>query len=79
MKTSIGEIYSSRIMNNINDSFYVESISWEGRIKSLRTYAEIIIRYILDVPEEHLLISRKRQELEKISKKNELLMSKMSA
>ena len=44
MKTDISEIYSSRIMNNINDSFYVENISWEGRIKSLRAYAEIIIR-----------------------------------
>lgn len=78
MKTSIGEIYSSRIKNNINDSFYVANISWEGRIKSLRTYAEIIVRFILNIPEEHLLISRKIQELKIISYNNELLMSSVN-
>lgn len=78
MKTDISEIYSSRIMNNINDSFYVANISWEGRIKSLRTYAEIIVRFILNIPEEHLLISRKIQELKTISDNNELLMSSVN-
>lgn len=65
-------------MNNINDSFYVANISWEGRIKSLRTYAEIIVRFILNIPEEHLLISRKIQELKTISDNNELLMSSVN-
>lgn len=40
--------FSDRIKNNINDAFYVEGISWEGKIKTLRTYTEIILRFILD-------------------------------
>lgn len=43
----VTEDFSERIANNINDTFYAQGVSWEGKIRNLRTYAEIILRFIL--------------------------------
>lgn len=77
-ENNIRELYSLRIKNAINDSFYAENISWEGKIKTLRTYAEIIVRFILNKPKEYLILSRKEKELRQISDDNELLMNSFS-
>ena len=37
-RNKVRELYAERIKNNINDSFYAENVSWEGKIKTLRTY-----------------------------------------
>lgn len=77
-ENNIRELYSLRIKNAINDSFYAENISWEGKIRTLRTYAEIIVRFILNKPKEYLILSRKEKELRQISDDNELLMNSFS-
>lgn len=77
-ENNIRELYSARIKNSINDSFYAENISWESKIRTLRTYEEIIVRFILNKPKEHLILSRKEKELRQISDDNELLMNSFS-
>lgn len=46
-KEDVLKHFDERIKNNINDALYVEGLSWEGRLKVLRTYVEIILRFIL--------------------------------
>lgn len=77
-ENNISEFYSARIKNSINDAFYAEGVSWEGKIRTLRTYAEIIVRFILNKPEEYLTLGKKEKELKKISDNNELLMDSIS-
>lgn len=55
----VRELYADRIKNNINDSFYADNVSWEGKIKTLRTYEEIIVRFILNKPGEFLSLGKK--------------------
>lgn len=78
IKNNVRKLYAERIRNNINDSFYADSVSWEGKIKTLRTYAEIIVRFILNKPEEFLLLGKKEKELKRISNNNEVLMNSYS-
>ena len=46
-KEDVLNYFDERIKNNINDALYVEGLSWEGKLKVLRTYVEIILRFIL--------------------------------
>lgn len=74
IENKIRELYTERIENSINDAFYAENVSWEGKIRTLRTYAEIIVRFILNKPEGSLLLGREKEELVKISNNNQVLM-----
>lgn len=76
-KNEIREIYSKRIKNNINDSFYADGVSWEGKIKNLRTYAEIIVRFILNKPTEYLTLGKQKEKLKQKSNDNPLLMNSL--
>lgn len=73
-ENNVRELQSALIKNSINDSFYAENVSWEGRIRTLRTYEEIIVRFILNKPEGPLLLGREKEELVKISNNNQVLM-----
>lgn len=77
-ENNISELYSARIKNTINDAFYAEGVSWEGKIRTLRTYAEFIVRFILNKPKEHLMLGKKEKELKQISNNNELFMKSFS-
>lgn len=57
---SMTDKFAERIESNINDSFYAEGTSWEGKIKNLRTYAEILIRFILTKPDGSLTLGDKK-------------------
>ena len=45
-------IYKQRVEDLINDAFYVENLSNSGKIAIIRSYAEIVVRRILDFPVE---------------------------
>ena len=77
-ENKVRELYAERIKNNINDSFHAENVSWEGKIKTLRTYEEIIVRFILNKPEEFLLLGKIEKELKQRCNNNKILMNSFS-
>lgn len=70
------EAYTDLVNDLILDAFYVDRPN-RGKIASIRQYAEIVIRKILDLPEsERVTLGNKRivQQLEQVSGNNQLLM-----
>ncbi len=73
----VSEDFSERIANNINDTFYAQGVSWEGKIKNLRTYAEIIVRFILGDENCYLTLGSTdiQNRLKQISTESAFLLS----
>ena len=46
------DIYKERVRDFINDVFYVEDLSNSGKIAIIRSYAEVVVRRILELPVE---------------------------
>lgn len=70
------EAYADLVNDLILDAFYVDR-SNRGKIASIRQYAEIVIRKILDLPESEMVTLGNRvivQQLEQFSGNNQLLM-----
>lgn len=45
------QAYEDLVKDLINDAFYIESRSNRGKISTIRQYAEVVIRKLLDLPE----------------------------
>ncbi len=70
------DAYTDLVNDLILDAFYVDR-SNRGKIASIRQYAEIVIRKILDLPESEMVTLGNRvivQQLEQVSGNNQLLM-----
>lgn len=71
------DIYRERVSDFINDAFYVENLSNSGKIAIIRSYAEVVVRRILEFPvEEKLTLGDKEinQKLAKKSNNNSMLL-----
>jgi len=72
------EAYSELVSDLINDAFYIESRSKRGTISTIRQYAEVIVRKILDLSDEDKVTlgdHRIIKQLKVVSDNNPLLMS----
>lgn len=70
------EAYNDLVSDLILDAFYVDR-SNRGKIASIRQYAEIVVRKILDLPESEMVTLGNRaivQQLKQVSGNNQLLM-----
>lgn len=70
------EVYSELVSDLILDTFYIERPN-RGKVASIRQYAEVIVRKILDSPESEKVTQGDRGVVEKrkkISNNNQMLM-----
>lgn len=70
------EVYTDLVNDLIIDAFYTDRPN-RGKIASIRQYAEVLVRKILDLPEGDVVTLGNKvivQKLEQISGKNQLLM-----
>jgi hypothetical protein len=77
MRNFINETYEPLVSDLINDAFYLEDRSRRGTISTIRQYAEVIVRKILDLPNSKKVTLGSHnivKDLKDISAKNELLM-----
>lgn len=77
MRNFINEAYEPLVSDLINDAFYLEDRSRRGTISTIRQYAEVIVRKILNLPENRRATLGDLKIVEKlkdISSENELLM-----
>jgi len=71
------QAYSALVKDLLNDAFYLDSRSNRGTISTIRQYAEVIIRKVLDLSNEDYVTLGNRKILEKIklrSNNNPLLL-----
>ena len=50
MRNFNDDTYNAMVKDLINDVFYIENRSTRGIIATIRTYSEVIVRRILDLP-----------------------------
>jgi hypothetical protein len=77
MRNFTNRTYEALVRDLINDAFYLESRSRRGTISTIRQYAEVIVRKILDLPNnETMTLGDKRivAQLKDISSNNDLLL-----
>lgn len=70
------EAYTDLVNDLIFDAFYLDRPN-RGKIASIRQYAEVVVRKILDLPENEMVTLGNRaivQQLEQVSGNNQLLM-----
>lgn len=70
------EAYSDLVSDLILDAFYIERPN-RGKVASIRQYAEVVVRKILDLPESEKVTLGDREIVEKLKEKsdnNQLLM-----
>lgn len=70
------EVYSELVSDLILDTYYIERPNI-GKVASIRQYAEVIVRKILDLPESEKVTLGDRgvvEKLKKISNNNQMLM-----
>lgn len=64
------DIYKQRVEDFINDAFYVKNLSNSGKIAIIRSYAEIVVRRILDFPVKEQLTLGDREVVKKLAQKS---------
>lgn len=69
--------YDDMISDEIHDAFYSDQ-SLRGRIASLRAYAEIVVRKILDIDESEQITLGNHKIRERLEQKNPLLYDKVN-
>jgi len=75
------ESYKSMVNDLINDIFYNETGSDRGKISTIRQYAEVIVRKILNLSHTEYVTLGKREivnELKRVSSNNFLLMDSLN-
>lgn len=71
------QAYEDLVKDLINDAFYIESRSNRGKVSTIRQYAEVVIRKLLDLPgKEKVTLGEFEiiKKLKTISSNNQLLM-----
>jgi len=74
------EVYKELVQDLINDAFYLDARSRRGTISTIRQYAEVIIRKILDLAHETQVTVGNRNiisQLEVKSGNNPILMNSL--
>ncbi|MFA5670706.1 MAG: hypothetical protein WC967_15835 [Balneolaceae bacterium] len=74
------EAYSDLVSDLILDAFYIERPN-RGKVASIRQYAEVVVRKILDLPESEKVTLGDRAIVEKLKERsdnNQLLMSSVN-
>ncbi|WP_415331892.1 hypothetical protein [Clostridium perfringens] len=77
LKKFNNEAYEALVKDLINDAFYIENRSNRGTISTIRQYAEVIVRRILNLSnEDYVTLGNKNilDQLKKQSKNNPLLL-----
>ncbi|MEZ8087505.1 hypothetical protein [Vibrio sp. 1S139] len=64
------QAFTTLVEDLLNDAFYLEARSFRGTISTIRQYAEVIVRKILDLSNEDYLTLGNKQILDKIKEKS---------
>lgn len=71
------KVYEEMVTELLSDAFYLKNRSNRGKISTIRSYSEVIVRRILNIPQnEKITLGDKniKRELAKISNNNSLLL-----